>query len=396
MSLTLGLEQCLETPPSIMRGKRFGLLLNQASVNRDFLYAHTLLQDRFPGQLAALFGPQHGLFSEQQDNMIETAHCQDTRLDIPIYSLYADRRKPTRDMLKDLNLFVIDLQDVGTRVYTYIWTLSYCLEACAELGTPVLILDRPNPLGGVIVEGPLLNDTFASFVGRASIPMRHGLTVGEMALYLNDTMLIGAHVTVVPMQDWQRDMLWPDTLRPWIPTSPNLPRFTGVQLYPGQVLIEGTQLSEGRGTCTPFEIVGAPYIDPERLIRQLQDWGHPGLALRPIHFEPTFQKYAQQSCAGLFLHPTDAATLRPYRFTLALIGAIQKLWPNDFAWLPGPYEYETKLAPIDMLTGNDRARRAIEEGLSEKTLNDISRVDFDDWTDKASAYRLYPGPTFTG
>lgn len=394
MSLTLGLERCLETPPDLMRGKRFGLLLNQASVDSGFHYSHTLLLNHFPGQLAALFGPQHGLFSEQQDNMIETAHARDTKLDIPIYSLYANQRRPSRDMLADLDLFVVDLQDVGTRVYTYIWTLSYCLEACAERGIPVLILDRPNPLGGVIVEGPLLKETFASFVGRASIPMRHGLTIGEMALYLNDTMHIGADVTVVPMLGWQRVLLWPETERPWIPTSPNLPRFTGVQLYPGQVLIEGTQLSEGRGTCTPFEIVGAPYIDPDRLIKQLHEWGHPGLAQRPIRFEPTFQKYAQQSCAGLFLHPTDAATLRPYRFTLALIGAIQKLWPDHFAWLPGPYEYETELSPIDMLTGDDRARHAIDKGLDKKTLDDISRIDLDLWTDKATPYRLYPGPMF--
>jgi uncharacterized protein YbbC (DUF1343 family) len=396
MTITLGLERCLQTPPDLMRGRRFGLLLNQASVDCQFQTAHTLLRDRFPGQLAALFGPQHGLFSAQQDNMIETAHTRDARLDIPIYSLYADQRKPSRDMLNDLDLFVIDLQDVGTRVYTYIWTLSYCLEACADQGIPVLILDRPNPLGGVIVEGPLLNEDFASFVGRASIPMRHGLTIGEMALTLNDTMAIGADVQVVTMQGWQRDMLWPDTERPWIPTSPNLPRFTGVQLYPGQVLIEGTRLSEGRGTCTPFEVVGAPYIDPDPLIRQLDDWGHPGLALRPIRFEPTFQKYAHQSCAGLFLHPLDDSMLRPYRFTLALIGAILNLWPDHFAWLPGPYEYETELAPIDMLTGDDHARRVIDQGLDKETLDDLSKTDLDLWTDKASPYRLYPGPMFTG
>ncbi len=396
MSLILGLERCLETPLDLLQGKRFGLLLNQASVNENFLYAHTLLQDRFPGQLAALFGPQHGLFSAQQDNMIETPHAHDTNLGIPVYSLYADQRKPTRDMLAGLDLFVVDLQDVGTRVYTYIWTLSYCLKACSEMGIPVLILDRPNPLGGVIVEGPLLNKDFASFVGRAAIPMRHGLTIAEMALYLNDVMSINADIQVVTMQGWQRDMLWPDTRRPWIPTSPNLPRFTGVQLYPGQVLIEGTQLSEGRGTTTPFEIVGAPYIDPEPLIKQLQTWGHPGLALRPIHFEPTFQKHANQGCSGLFLHPTDATLLRPYRFTLALIGAIRKLWPNDFAWLSPPYEYEAKLPPIDILTGDNRARHAIDKGLEKKTLDDISRVDLDLWTKKASPYRLYPGPTFQG
>ena len=394
MSIALGLEACLESPPDLMRGKRFGLLMNQASVDRDFHYAHTLLHDRLPGQLTALFGPQHGLFSEQQDNMIETAHARELTLGIPIYSLYADRRRPSPDMLNDLDLFVVDLQDVGTRVYTYIWTLSYCMEACAEQGLPVMILDRPNPLGGVIVEGPLQNESYMSFVGRAPTPMRHGLTVGEMALYLNDTMDINADITVIPMQGWQRDMLWPDTHRPWIPTSPNLPRFTGVQLYPGQVLIEGTQLSEGRGTTTPFEIVGSPYVDPDRLIKELQAWEHPGLALRPIRFEPTFQKHARHSCAGLFLHPTDASTLRSYRFTLALIGAIRKLWPNDFTWLLPPYEYETKLAPIDILTGDNRARLAIDEGLTRDTLQEISHIDLDHWAEKATPYRLYPGPAF--
>ncbi|UCE48418.1 MAG: DUF1343 domain-containing protein, partial [Phycisphaerales bacterium] len=198
MSVILGLEVCIRTPPNLIRGRRFGLLMNQASVDRDFQSAHTLLHHRFPGQMGALFGPQHGLFSEQQDNMIETAHTRDAKLGIPIYSLYAEQRKPSRDMLKGLDLFLVDLQDVGTRVYTYVWTLSYCLEACADVGIPVLILDRPNPLGGVIVEGPLLNEKFASFVGRASIPMRHGLTLGEMAHYLNDTKHIGADITVVP------------------------------------------------------------------------------------------------------------------------------------------------------------------------------------------------------
>lgn len=391
MSVTLGLELCLRAPPAIIAGKRLGLLVNQASVDRDFRYAHALLHDRFPQQVVALFGPQHGFFSEQQDNMIETGHVRDPQLGIPIYSLYADKRKPTAAMLDGVDLLVVDLQDVGTRVYTYIWTLTLCMEACAEQGVPVLVLDRPNPLGGAVVEGPVLKETFASFVGRASLPMRHALTIGELARYLNEAMDIGADVHVVTMEGWQREMLWTHTGRPWVPTSPNLPRFSGVQVYPGQVLIEGTQLSEGRGTTTPFEMVGAPFIVPEQLVKRLDAFGHPGLSLRPMRFEPTFQKCVQRSCSGLFLHPTDPDVMRAYRFSLALIAAVCELWPDQFNWLSPPYEYEDKLIPIDMLSGDDQARHAIEAGLNRETLNDISAVDVHAWDQRTASYRLYPG-----
>lgn len=244
--MQLGLERCLQEPHPILQGKRFGLLVNQASVDKDFRYAHELLNERFPGQIAALFGPQHGLWSEQQDNMIETGHGKDPRLGIPVYSLYAESRRPSPEMLEGLDILVVDLQDVGTRVYTYIWTLSYCLAACAQQGIPVLVLDRPNPLGGIVVEGSRLDPEYRSFVGRASIPMRHALTMGEMAVFLNNHMGLGAEVHVQEMQGWRRSMLWPETGRSWIPTSPNLPRIEGVLLYPGMVLLEGTNLSEGR------------------------------------------------------------------------------------------------------------------------------------------------------
>ncbi len=391
MSVKLGIEICLERPPTIMAGKRLGLLVNQASVDRDFRYTHRLLHDRFNHQVVALFGPQHGFFSEQQDNMIETGHARDPQLGIPIHSLYADQRKPTAAMLDGVDLLVVDLQDVGTRVYTYVWTLTLCMEACAEQGIGVLVLDRPNPLGGAVVEGPVLKENFTSFVGRAAIPMRHGLTIGELALCLNEVMDINADVHVQAMEGWQREMLWPHTGRPWVPTSPNLPRFTGVQVYPGQVLIEGTTLSEGRGTTTPFEMVGAPFIVPERLIKRLDALGYPGLSLRPIRFEPTFQKCAQQSCSGLFLHPMDSELMRSYRFSLALIGAVRELWSDQFAWLSPPYEYEEELTPFDMLTGDDRARHAIDTGLDRDALDEISAMDLDAWNHCTAAYRLYPG-----
>ena len=267
--VTIGLENCLDGPPDVLRGARFGLLVNQASVDFRYRYSHDLLAEAFPGQLAALFSPQHGLWSEDQDNMIETPHGRHPRLGIPAYSLYAEGRKPSAEMLEGLDCLVVDLQDVGTRVYTYIWTVSYCLEACREQGIPLVLLDRPNPLGGDRIEGPRLQTSYSSFVGRAAVPMRHGLTVGEMAGYLNRSMGIDATLEVVRMSAWQRSMTFDQIGRPWIPPSPNLPRPEGVGLYPGMVLVEGTNLSEGRGTTTPFEIVGAPFVDPHALAEAL-------------------------------------------------------------------------------------------------------------------------------
>ena len=400
--IQIGLERCLQEPHPILEGKRFGLLVNQASVDAGFRYSHELLADRFPGQLVTLFGPQHGLWSEQQDNMIETGHATDPQLGIPVLSLYAESRKPTHEMLEDLDLLVVDLQDVGTRVYTYIWTLSHCLEACAEQGIPVLVLDRPNPLGGQVIEGTLLDPAYASFVGRAAIPMRHALTMGEMAGFLNAHMDLGAEVHVQQMHGWTRSMLWPATGRSWIPTSPNLPRIEGVLLYPGMVLLEGCNLSEGRGTTTPFEVLGAPWLDPEALLTESSTGGLtpgtrfgergqlPGLHLRPIRFEPTFQKHAGQSCGGLYLHPTAPQALRSYEATLHLLHTIQTLWPKDFAWNPPPYEYEETLLPIDILTGSSWLRENLADPEAMDLLGSQQRRDAQTWLSSIQPHLLYP------
>ncbi|MCB9872440.1 MAG: DUF1343 domain-containing protein [Planctomycetes bacterium] len=365
MTFALGLEVCAAEPPAILRGRRFGLLMNQASVDDAFRYAHAVLDAALPGQLVALFSPQHGFFSEQQDNMIESGHAREPRSGVPIHSLYSEHRKPTPDMLDGVEVLVVDLQDVGTRVYTFIWTIALCMEACAAKGIPVLVLDRPNPLGGEILEGPLLDPDFTSFVGGAAIPMRHALTVGEMTAFLNASLGLGAQVEVVPMRGWTRRMLWSDTGRPWLPPSPNLPRFEGVLCYPGQVLLEGTLLSEGRGTTTPFEVLGAPFVDPARLLDEVQalpDFPSFGVTLRAVRFEPTFQKCAGQSCGGVFLHP-DPRRVRSYRLTLALLWAVRRLWPMHFAWRQPPYEYENDKLPIDILTGNEAVRQQIEAGV---------------------------------
>jgi len=387
--VSFGLEVCCEEPPDVLaRARGFGLLANQASVDRTFRHTPDVLHSRFAGKLRALFGPQHGLWSTEQDNMVETGHGTHPRLAIPVHSLYSETRAPAQRMLDGLDLLVVDLQDVGTRVYTYVWTLTYCLAACAQKGIPVLVLDRPNPIGGELAEGPLLDLHYESFVGRAALPMRHGLTLGELARFCNDAMGLGADLHVVAMRGWRRSMLWPDTGRAWVPPSPNLPRWEGTLVYPGQVLLEGTNLSEGRGTTTPFEQCGAPFVDPWQLQAFLTAKNVHGLALRPVQFEPTFQKWRGKSCGGLFLHVTDPQGFRPYRTTLALLRAVHELWPNHFAWNEPPYEYETVKMPIDILSGGSDVRAFVDGERPWSQLDALAAAPAD-WWQRARRFLLY-------
>lgn len=377
-----------------MQGARLGLLMNQASVDGALRYACEVLTEAFPRQLTTLFSPQHGLWGEQQANMIESPHAVHPQLGIPVHSLYSETRLPTAEMLDAVDCFVIDLQDVGTRVYTFIWTVSYCLEACAAEGIPVVVLDRPNPLGGELLEGPLLEAGQESFVGRAPIPMRHGLTIGELTLVVNDLLEIGADVHVVPISGWRRDMNWHATDRPWIWPSPNLPRPESVAVYPGGVLLEGTNLSEGRGTTMPFEVFGAPYVDPYRLVERLQQYALPGVALLPLRFVPTFDKWCGESCGGLLLQVTDANAFRPGLTTVAALAVIRALWPEEFRWLSPPYEYEREKPPIDMIAGTSRVRQridAISPGDTPSRVQCEQLLAFDQsaWRDACRPYLLY-------
>src|SRR5437868_4219862 len=386
-----GLERCLADPPPSLRGARFGLLMNQGSVDRSFRYACDLLAAKFPGQLTAIFSPQHGLWCEEQANMIESGHSRYEPLDLPIYSLYSETRQPTPEMLRGLDCLVIDLQDVGTRVYTFAWTIQNCLKACAAAKLSVLILDRPNPLGGQIAEGPLLEPGYESFVGGASIPLRHGLTLGELARLMNVEQSIGAALDIVPMAGWRREMFFEQTGRAWVPPSPNMPRPKTALLYPGQVLLEGTNLSEGRGTTTPFEVVGAPFIDPYALAKELGHYQLAGLAIRPTRFVPTFDKWQGQSCGGIALHVVDPAAVRSVSATLAILAVIRSLWPNEFAWLPPPYEYEREKMPIDILFGSSRLREALlsESALSDATIKELARLDEVAWWQRAKSHLHY-------
>jgi uncharacterized protein YbbC (DUF1343 family) len=292
-------------------------------------------------------------------------------------------------MLREIGCFVIDLQDVGTRVYTFVWTATYCLETCAAASIPVVVLDRPNPLGGEVFEGPPLDPAFRSFVGLASIPMRHGLTLGELLRLINTEHGIGTDLHVMPMAGWTRPLLWPDLGRPWVLPSPNVPRIEGVQTYPGQVLLEGTNLSEGRGTTTPFEWFGAPYIEPERLRDELERQNLPGVRFRPVRFIPTFDKWKGQSCGGLALHIADAVAFRPYRTTVAILAACRKLWPDQFEWLSPPYEYETEKMPVDIIDGCSRLRETIDRTAGNVDAATLDKWDRDEWRRRIEPHLLY-------
>lgn len=386
-----GLENCVQCPPAELQDARIGLLMNQASVNRQFRYSCDVIAARWPGQLMQLFSPQHGLWGEQQANMIESPDSRYAPLNLPVHSLYAKTRRPSRDSLQKIDCLVIDLMDVGTRVYTFVWTMLECLRACAEQQIKVIILDRPNPLGGTVFEGPVLNSGFRSFVGGAAIPLRHGLTMGELALLFNVTEDIHADVSVVPMTGWKRSMLFTETGLPWVPPSPNMPRFETAVLYPGQVLLEGTNLSEGRGTTTPFEICGAPWLNAEQFAAEVSRQDHPGIALQPVRFRPTFDKWKNQTCEGIAIHICDAAAVQSVRLTCSVIYAAMRLAPQEFRWLDPPYEYEFHTPPIDILFGSDVLRKRVDAGspLEWDDLTTLTQLDSVAWQDHISASLLY-------
>ena len=292
----------LSLSSSRLKGTRVGVVCNHASLDRGFLHIVDRLAAADHLTLAAIFGPQHGFRSDVQDNMIETPHAQRPGRRVPIYSLYSETREPTAEMLSGIDVLVIDLQDVGARIYTYIYTMANCMRACARHRIPVIVCDRPNPIGGVDVEGAPLVPGFESFVGQFPIPMRHGMTIGELARLFNEDFAIGAQLEVVTMEGWRRDMYADQTGLPWVMPSPNMPTLDTAIVYPGTVLFEGIMLSEGRGTTRPFELVGAPWIEAERFARDMNALGLTGVYFRPAVFEPTFQKHAKQTCGGCQIH----------------------------------------------------------------------------------------------
>jgi uncharacterized protein YbbC (DUF1343 family) len=386
-----GLENFIEKPPEYLSGKRLGLLSNPASVDRKICPARKSIHKRFPGQLTALYSPQHGFFAEKQDNMIESNHIIDPVLEIPVFSLYSQTRIPTKEMFDNIDVLIIDLQDVGTRVYTFIYTMSYCLEAAKRFGKKVVLLDRPNPVNGTTIEGNCLKPDCASFVGRYPIPMRHGLTIGELALLFNDFYGIGCDLEVIPLKNWNRAMYFRDTSLPWIPPSPNLPTPVSAMVYPGQVLWEGTNLSEGRGTTQPFELFGAPFIRTEKIISFLGGETLPGAVLRAVAFEPTSNKWAGRLCKGFQIHITDSNAYKPYITSLRLLQAIIFCHKNEFEWKSPPYEYEFKRLPIDLILGDNQIRQYIENNSDINKIEDLWEENLNEFTKISRGFHLYGG-----
>jgi uncharacterized protein YbbC (DUF1343 family) len=384
-----GLECFIESVPKKLHGARFGLLSNPASVNRHFCHARVLIDKGFPGQLTRLYSPQHGFYSEKQDNMVESRDAIDPVLGIPVLSLYGKTRQPTREMLEPIDVLIIDLQDVGTRVYTFVYTISYCMEAAKQFGKKVIVLDRPNPINGVTVEGNCLSSEFASFVGRYSIPMRHGLTVGELARLFNEHCGIGCELDVVPMKGWDRRMLFSDTGLSWVAPSPNLPTPTSAMVYPGQVIWEGTNVSEGRGTTLPFELFGAPFINVKKINEAIRGFSLPGVVFRETGFEPTSNKWQGRFCHGFQIHVTDPDRYQPYRTTLELLRAVWQHHQEHFQWKSPPYEYEHHRLPIDLILGDQDIRRRIERGDTIDSIAASWQKDLDAFIETRQAYRLY-------
>jgi len=383
----LGTDALLES--GRLRGLTVGIVCNHASVDGRFRHIVDRLNAADGVTLGAIFGPQHGFRSDVQDNMIETAHDQDASRRVPVYSLYSETREPTAEMLKGLDVLVVDLQDVGARIYTYIYTLANCLRACRRHGVPVIVCDRPNPIGGVAIEGETLVPGFESFVGQFPIPMRHGMTIAEIARLFNGTFGLGAELDVVPLTGWTRGMHADDTGLPWVMPSPNMPTLDTAIVYPGTVLFEGTMLSEGRGTTRPFELVGLPGIDAERFADAMNAEGHPGVYFRPAVFEPTFQKHARMTCGGCQMHVLDRVAFRPVAVGVALIAQFRRMAPSTFAWRKPPYEYEHEKEPFDILAGSGELRQQIERGVAAREIAAGWRADEEAFAGLRQPHLLY-------
>jgi uncharacterized protein YbbC (DUF1343 family) len=387
--VTTGLEGLLDRISQGTVHGRVGLVSNPASVDAELTHAADRLANAPGVTLAALFGPQHGFRSDLQDNMIETPHGDDRARRVPVYSLYSETREPTAEMLKGLDFLVIDLQDIGTRIYTYVYTMANCLRACARHGVRAVVCDRPNPIGGARVEGPMLRDGWTSFVGQFPIPMRHGMTIGELARLFNEHFGIGTELDVVPMEGWRREMYFDQTGLPWVMPSPNMPTLDSAIVFPGAVLFEGTNISEGRGTTRTFELIGAPWIDGERLAEAMNRRNLPGVRFRPVFFEPTFQKHAQKTCGGCQIHVLDRAAFEPVASGVALLEEFRRQNPGRFGWKPPPYEYEHERLAIDLLFGSDALRQGLEAGRSADQIYGSWDADVRAFQPTRERYLLY-------
>ena len=385
----LGVEALLDDQIELIRGQRVAVVCNQASVLPDLRHIADVFAAREEFELTVLFGPQHGIRGDVQDNMIETDHSLDPQTGLPVYSLYSETREPTEEMMREIDTIVFDMQDVGCRIYTFAYTMANCMRAAAKYGKRVVVCDRPNPIGGVAVEGSVTEKEFTSFVGQFEIPTRHAMTIGELARLFNDHFGIGCDLEVVKMQGWRREMWFEETGLPWILPSPNIPTVETCVVFPATVYLEGTELSEGRGTTKPFELNGAPFIDPYKWAEALRAYDFPGIAYRECYFQPTFQKWAKQTCGGIQLHVTDRETFTPVIVGIAMVKTAYDLYPDQFEWKRDAYEYEFGKNPFDVVAGTDSIRKAIEAGMSLKEMQESWMVRFNEFVSVRSELLLY-------
>lgn len=388
-SVRLGIDVIKGNNFSPVKGLRIGLVVNAASLDSQLRSTVDIFRGANEMDLVLLFGPQHGIWGETQDNMVEWEGFYDQKTGLPVYSLYGKTRSPLPEMLKQVDCLVIDLPDVGARYYTFAWTMALCLQACQERQVSCVVLDRPNPINGIMTEGPMLDPSFSSFVGLYSLPIRHGMTMGELASYFNREFGINCALTVVPMEGWQREMWYENTGLPWVMPSPNMPTLDTATVYPGMALLEGTTISEGRGTTRPFEIFGKPGVDPYELVKRLAKENLPGVTFRPLYFIPTFQKYQGKVCGGAQQHVTDRNVYLPVVTGVAVIRALYQLYPESFAWRDPPYEYEEEKLPIDILAGTDTLRVQIERGCSLEEISFAWKEGRESFLARRQPYLLY-------
>ncbi|MCX6332955.1 MAG: DUF1343 domain-containing protein [Bacteroidia bacterium] len=386
-----GLEILANKLPGKLSGKSIGVLCHAPSVTKKFIHITDILAGRRDCRLTAIFGPQHGIFGQTQDNMIEWEGSRHPRFGIPVFSLYGKNRKPSPLMLKEMDVLLIDLQDVGARLYTYIWTVKLCIEACTEAGIAVWILDRPNPIGKLPLDGPVLKEDYFTFVGGASIPLCHRMTMGEMALWIKEKYYPSCDLNIVWMKGWRRNSLFSGTGLPWVLPSPNMPTLQTAIVYPGTVLTEALNLSEGRGTTIPFELIGAPFINSEKLLKNLKNRNISGCRFRAHDFIPTFNKYAGLICHGIQIHVTDPGKYYPVAAAMNIFDAIiETSHTGSLQFNQPPYEYEEKLMPFDILSGDDGMRDTLRNRLDLKAEKARWRCDIEEFGKEFDKFSSYP------
>jgi len=389
-----GIDQLLEKPEKYLKGKTLGLVVNHTSLASDQRHSIKHFNSCSSFTLNALFAPEHGLYGIAQD-MIEIENETDPVSGLTVSSLYGKTEKtlePDPIALAEIDNLVFDIQDVGARYYTFIYTMAKCMEICKKSNTRMIVCDRPNPINGVSLEGNLVAANYHSFVGQYPIPNRHAMTVGELALFFNHEINIGCELKVVPMTNWNREQWYDETQLYWVSPSPNMPTLDTAVVYPGMCLIEGTQLSEGRGTTRPFENFGAPFIDPYKLSKRIQNDIDqlPGVIFRPHFFKPMFQKHKNKVCGGLQIHVTDRNQFKPLLTTIALLRSVIELYPNEFKWRTEPYEFVSDRLAIDILYGNMDLRETIfNDSFSLSNIEESWQEELDGFKKLRSNYLIY-------